>query len=770
MRQMIFRFSSAVAIYCLTYVICREFLVFPGTPTGLTVFVPPIIGLMWGSVGALGTCFGYLLVNIMSLDGRELVAMAVTAYLPYKLWHTFWFTPAKFPFAFDSKTLIKFIGVNLITFGFTSAFIGLTSSSEELSLLFAATDSQFDTRWECVGLLFLNGFDLALFFGVPWLFILISHGYNFYVPTAPGQDNASPAGKMESTSRFALIALHLFFVTLFVILDASGLIYDLDRLDTWIIFNAEELTMMNVVQITLIAIILTYRHSIVTNLILLVMTAIFIASFILGSIGFAAINTTIGDNVRNDLEKTSVIYRERLVRTFSSMIATTKDIGDLSITEIDNYERFRSDSVYRRQFLSEMQRRAVTLTKNSPGSIACYMVLTPDFGNDGFLCHRKVEDWGKPLPEFIVQEGATNVDNKFKALADSKMAKLSEPYWYDKAGGYVISYVFPISHSGQHIGIVGVDMDFNYLVREVKRMSIYEHGYVRLMDKHGETLYSNESRNAGKRELFYETEAYLSNGFWLKIGSSAREIYADRNFMLMKVVVGTLLIAMLVTFFSLWLAKKATRPLQSVAEATRKIAAGDLDVKISYAAKNELGILVQSITEMVAKLEIYVYRDKLTGLLNVAAYARKVKSLEERQAEDGQGTPYAVAVFDANFLKRINDTYGHEAGNELIVRAADMISRVFNDCPVYRIGGDEFAAVLENKSYEERASLLYKFDHEAENEYFFVGDQKIMVSVARGMAVGNTKQNFNDIFQQADAAMYKHKAAIKARLGITSSR
>ena len=231
--------------------------------------------------------------------------------------------------------------------------------------------------------------------------------------------------------------------------------------------------------------------------------------------------------------------------------------------------------------------------------------------------------------------------------------------------------------------------------------------------------------------------------------------------MLIHFVVVMLFVVIIVSFFSIWLAKKGIRPLMFITEAAKQIADGNLNVDISYKAQNELGTLVDSIKEMVAKLDIYMYHDKLTGLLNTAAYVRKVDELEKLRETDS--TEYAIAVFDANFLKRINDNYGHEAGNELICRAASLIERVFSNSCVYRVGGDEFVAILEGTDYANREELLTVFDLESEKERFMINGHEITVSIARGVATYKKTEEFSEIFKKADAEMYKHKAEIKAR-------
>ena len=122
-------------------------------------------------------------------------------------------------------------------------------------------------------------------------------------------------------------------------------------------------------------------------------------------------------------------------------------------------------------------------------------------------------------------------------------------------------------------------------------------------------------------------------------------------------------------------------------------------------------------------------------------------------------------LFDANFLKKVNDKYGHEAGNELLRHAAAVIRRVFANSHVYRIGGDEFTAILEGQDYDNRLALLEKFDEETAKEQFTIAGDTLTVSVARGLGVYEHGMDFAAVSKNADAAMYSHKLAIKSKYG-----
>ena len=765
MKQKIYHFILSVFFYYALVISSENILVTPPQIITLSSFLPPILGLMWGPIAAFGVTVGDLLTDYPSINYSEILSVFFAAYFPYKVWYSISIKDQEVIFGFNTKTLIKFIVIIFITTLSTSLFISFTATEQEITRLFEGSNLQFQRPIEYFLLLFLNDFDIAIFFGIPILFTIISYGYDFYMPSS---SKAQSSEKVYDMNRLAFTLLYGFFLVLFIVLDVSGIIYDLDHMDIWLQFNGEILTMMNLTLIALLYMLLKYRHSIMTNLMLMEMATIFIAALLLGSVSFMAISGLINEHVDNDLQKMSVIYRERLSHTFNDTRMAVNAMNRLAINELDSYDRLKNDDIYRKNYLDTMERNFNAIIEKSAGSIGYYMQFSPDIADEGFLCTRNPSNWGTKLPAFSHQNNNYFKD-RYHIPQEHYLAKLSEPYLNEQTGHYMISYVIPLQKDDRFIGIVGIDIDFEYIIHEIRRMSVYEHGYVCLLDKNGSILYANQEDNSAfiNQKGVYETETYLSNGIWLKIAAFSHDIYAGRNAMLIHFVMVMLFIVIALSFFSIWLAKRGIQPLMLITDASRRIADGNLDVEISYKADNELGNLVDSIKDMVSKLEVYMYRDKLTGLLNTAAYVRKVDEL--KKIAETETTKYAIAVFDANFLKRINDTYGHEAGNELIKRAAGLISRIFANSYVYRIGGDEFVAILEGNDYEHKDELLKAFDVEAEKESFMVGNHEVKVSIARGIAVYHKSKTYAEIFKKADAEMYSNKTEIKAKLGIVGN-
>ena len=157
------------------------------------------------------------------------------------------------------------------------------------------------------------------------------------------------------------------------------------------------------------------------------------------------------------------------------------------------------------------------------------------------------------------------------------------------------------------------------------------------------------------------------------------------------------------------------------------------------------------------------YSDSLTGAKSKHAYAEAEEDVD-RRIEAGAISEFASVVFDVNGLKHVNDTLGHEAGNMHIISASDLIGEVFTHSPIFRIGGDEFALILEGQDYENRDALMRAFERRVEQNL-----QNGQVVVSAGIADFEPGQDntCNAVFQRADERMYRRKRELKERGSIT---
>lgn len=151
------------------------------------------------------------------------------------------------------------------------------------------------------------------------------------------------------------------------------------------------------------------------------------------------------------------------------------------------------------------------------------------------------------------------------------------------------------------------------------------------------------------------------------------------------------------------------------------------------------------------------FRDPLTGVRNKLAYLEMLKEIELRIEKD-ELSEFGVVVFDLNGLKNVNDTLGHDAGDDYIRVACRLICHCFKHSPVFRIGGDEFTAFLEREDYENRETLVEEFNAMIE-ENRKNGD----VVIACGMDIHHpgVDTGYIDVFHRADKKMYRRKEELK---------
>ena len=156
----------------------------------------------------------------------------------------------------------------------------------------------------------------------------------------------------------------------------------------------------------------------------------------------------------------------------------------------------------------------------------------------------------------------------------------------------------------------------------------------------------------------------------------------------------------------------------------------------------------------------FAYRDELTGLYNRRAYE---ESLNQIRKEKGSSEYIAVAVFDVNSLKEINDKIGHTAGDELLKGASSIIERVYGHYgKCYRTGGDEFVAILE-QPIENIITLEETFESIVAKWH---GKQVTELSISYGIAFSEQKDfSIDALISLADKRMYINKQTYYNRTG-----
>ena len=248
------------------------------------------------------------------------------------------------------------------------------------------------------------------------------------------------------------------------------------------------------------------------------------------------------------------------------------------------------------------------------------------------------------------------------------------------------------------------------------------------------------------------------------------------------IVVAMLGLVALGALVSYAMQRALVRPIRELADVAREIEAGNFTVSVAPSARNdELGDLTRAFGRMgdsIARhdrdIRRMAYTDALTGLANRLAFR---ESLDQRLMQlRGQGRSLALLFADIDDFKRVNDTLGHDAGDEVLVQFANRIASAVElygseDTLLARFGGDEFVILVQGGSQEGSADDNVRGLAEALAETVVAElARPIMVQgrqVFLGTSVGITlfpddAAGATALMKNGDIAMYQAKVAGKS--------
>jgi diguanylate cyclase (GGDEF)-like protein len=310
-----------------------------------------------------------------------------------------------------------------------------------------------------------------------------------------------------------------------------------------------------------------------------------------------------------------------------------------------------------------------------------------------------------------------------------------------------------------------MDFDYTVLSDRVHKIKVYENGFAHLqIDETVACTHESEfNQNATDNSKYLQVSKQLKNSMTLVLSASYDDIRKIRYEIGFEILLVVLILFAFFTVLTIIVVQKIVAPLKKLAAASVKLSNGDYSLEFENSNVSEIEFLNTAFEDMAThlkerekELRFSATRDSLTGLRNTTSYKRWAEECDKEIAN--KTANFGVVVFDLNQLKETNDTYGHNAGDKLIVTAATVISDVFKRSPVFRIGGDEFLAIIRNKDLQDCENLFVQFDLKCANT-LTQENGGTPISIARGFAVfdSNNDSNFNDVFKRADNAMYENK-------------
>lgn len=486
----------------------------------------------------------------------------------------------------------------------------------------------------------------------------------------------------------------------------------------------------------------------------------------------------------------------QLNNQFKLVEQSVKNIYDISERIRPPFEELQSLEVTN-QYINQFQKMAITIANNTEGALAVYYRINPDIhanGSQGFF-YVKSKETGVFEAEKITDLLKYDVNDIehvgwYYIPVWKGQPVWMDPYYNANIGIQMISYVVPIYDGIKLVGVVGMDVDFNRLLEITENIDIYPTSGAVLCSMANSLIYYNKCDAFGNSipsEIYHILQGSNSSDKMIAFNNGKKKyaihyetlddhmkilVYAEISDInkqaLIAIIIGGITFAVafiLDLLLSMRISKRITKPIINITEAAKAYAQGKWNTKVSCDTNDELKVLTDNITIMAEKTNEYIEyihnmarKDGLTGLRNKTDYMMYVETINKQNEKENKD--YAVVVFDLNNLKYVNDNFGHEAGDELLLAASKYICKIFSHSPIFRIGGDEFVAIIDSGDFENRNQLLEEFKN-----YMRLSNNSDSwrdFCIACGMASNeHENKNYEEVFKQADKNMYENKKELK---------
>jgi diguanylate cyclase len=200
-----------------------------------------------------------------------------------------------------------------------------------------------------------------------------------------------------------------------------------------------------------------------------------------------------------------------------------------------------------------------------------------------------------------------------------------------------------------------------------------------------------------------------------------------------------------------------TKQAQAEALASRdRMLAAHKEVQEAESRIKELEAKLQHMSELVRE-------DQLTGTLN----RRGLDDVYERESAraDRRNTPLCVALLDLDNFKKLNDTYGHLAGDNALRHLAKVVKNTLRSIDVVaRFGGEEFMIMLPETPVDAAVQTMVRVQRELTRHFFLHDNEKLLITFSAGVALRLPNEDQATLLARVDRAMYQAKQSGKNRV------
>lgn len=537
--------------------------------------------------------------------------------------------------------------------------------------------------------------------------------------------------------------------------------------------------------------------SIQSKIVILILIGIIVSATLIGGVGILSLQKVIDRDSDEILNLTCSKKAEELNNVLGKIEKSVKIMSAYAIDNLEGIEKLSREQEYLDEYTERLSILGDTIANGIDGAVGIYVRFSTDITSSKAGFWRILNEESGKFDEVEVTDLSKYSSDDERVEWYYLPAKSGEKIWmkpyYNDRGIYVISYVVPIYKNGVFVGVVGMDIEFEYIAKKCDDIKIYETGYAFITDEDYFIIHSKDSSDEDSIKEFsksilsatdevgadndklytYTFEGVekqaafrtLQNGMYLAVTAPVSEIKKNGNELITHVIMVGAVIICIFVFISWKIAKTIVEPIKELDRAAKEIANGNLDVSLECKSKDEIGTLSASLKETANQLKIRIdyinnlaFIDKLTGVKNNTAYMHDASLINEDLHNREVG--FALFIIDINGLKSINDKHGHDYGNKLIIEVSNIIAEIFGYENVYRIGGDEFAVIMREFNSEKCGEYERIFEKLIDNSK---SQFKLSAAIGSASYEESKDSSFESVFKTADERMYKMKTEMKSQ-------
>ncbi len=295
---------------------------------------------------------------------------------------------------------------------------------------------------------------------------------------------------------------------------------------------------------------------------------------------------------------------------------------------------------------------------------------------------------------------------------------------------------------------------------------------VREMSEKQKTL--NYRSEIGRGQIFYVAYVPLYNSDGSQVGMigtavSEAMVRSEVTAAARPIWIITILGMLVASFISIRYTNRIISAIRSMHKFLSRMVMGRLNNEMDESVlkrRDEIGATGESIVRMQNAVRVLVECDPLTTLYNRRSGDAKLKALLRKAAQTG--APFCVALGDIDFFKKVNDTYGHDAGDAVLKFVSAAMKDLVNGRGfAVRWGGEEFFLVFEEMGLIEVAAAIENFLEAIRASVVHHGGQSIRFTMSVGLVEGDPTRDAQEMTKEADEKLYYAKEHGRDQLVVT---